>query len=186
MGGAEGGQRAPGGLNRPYGDQMMIDRFDLFGHWKASARKTAWSRLCSEILGIDEYEYLTAILNLDWRHSTDQNEVSKGDLVRGFERYIWPLLPRLHPRILCPLSNPVWDTINPTLTDYRVQFSKCPINLTDSRGNRPTQEPFVAKLPGCEALTLILKPHRHPSRALSREQMQILGKVAAWFFRATL
>jgi hypothetical protein len=95
----------PGGANRPHRDPMRIGADVMSFDWRDS-RKTRWTRLCSDMLGGEQYvSALTALLNLDWRHSTREGEIPQEDLSNGLARHVWPLLSELQPRIVCRLGD---------------------------------------------------------------------------------
>ena len=136
-------------------------------------RKTRWTRFCSEILGGELYATaLTALLNLDWRHSTSEAAIPDIDLTTGWSRHVWPLLTEIRPRIVCTLTVRVWDTILPTIEEHRQPLPKCPVKLG--------REPIAFNLPGWNFLTLLVKPHNHPSRFLSNDQVVQFGKGCGW------
>jgi hypothetical protein len=163
----------PGGANRPHRDPMQIGADVMNFDW-GDSRKTRWSRLCSDMLGGEQYvSALTALLNLDWRHSTRESEIPQEDLSNGLNHYVWPLLSELQPRIVCSLTNRVWETILPKVQGLQVSFPRCPIRLP--------REPFVFELPRSQFRTLLVKSHNHPSRPLRRDQMAELGRACRWF-----
>ena len=97
---------------------------------------------------------LTALLNLSEQHSTNERAISDADLRAGWTERIWPVLPHVRPRIVCALTNSVWDTT-------------CPFDLARERKR--------FRIPGCKFTTVLVKPHNHPSRFLSNEQIDQLG-----------
>jgi hypothetical protein len=135
-------------------------------------RKARWVRLCAAILGDEcRTRALTALLNLDSRHSTDERTISDSDLKAGWTHHIRPLLAEVQPRIVCALTNRVWDTIVPNI-GVRVRTVKCPFELA--------REPLAFKTPGCTFETVLVKPHNHPSRFLSNQQIDLLGSACQW------
>src|SRR5712692_5365846 len=70
MGGAGAGEAiAHGGPDRPFQEPMRIGPDVMNLDW-GDQRKVRWTRLCSAMLGGEQYvRCLTALLNLDWRHS---------------------------------------------------------------------------------------------------------------------
>ena len=167
-----------GGANRPYRDLMRIGA-DIINFDGLRARKHRWNRLSAEILGNEKYiSTLAAQINLDWSHSPDERNVHQRDLEGGFEEHIWPLFPLLQPRIICALTNRVWDIFFPQISAKPFNL---PFTLTDSKGVNPSRHPHIFRFPNCDFDTLLLKPHRHPSRALSYEQCSIIGRVSATF-----
>ena len=151
MGGACPGEAVePGGANRPHRWPMEIgsdvQTFDWGDH-----RVTRWNRLCAAMLGEERYvPALTALLNLDWRHSTSESAIPHDHLETGFVRYVWPLLQLLQPRIVCPLTNRVWDIIAPRLDSLRVSFAPCPTVLP--------RQPIFFRLPSCD-FVLVCRNH---------------------------
>ena len=176
MGAADRGQVAErGGPNRPDGYTMSIGRavMDFEGLGRRNRR---WSRLCAEMLGGEHYvTSMTALLNLDWRNSSSERDIPKADLISGFRDYIWPLLNKLRPRIICALTRRVWDTAAPELEQHRVPFPECPITLPLA--------PIIFRLPKSDFPTMLIKSHNHPSRALSYAHISILGQVCTWFLK---
>jgi hypothetical protein len=147
-------------------------------------RKKRWHRLCAAMLGGEDYvTSMTALLNLDWRHSSSESSIPQQDLVAGFTDYIWPLLNRLRPRMICVFSNRTWDIVFPQIIRYHTRSPRFPFSLADSRGIKPSSDPVVFELPDCDFPTLLIKPHRHPSRALSYEQISIIGRACQQFLR---
>jgi hypothetical protein len=149
-----------GGANRPQHHPMQIGQavmdFEGLGH-----RKPRWWRLCAAILGGGHYiTSMTALLNLDSRHSSSESGIPATDLIADFRDYIWPLLNQLRPRIVCVLSNRTWDTIYPQISQHQGAPLKLPLSLTDSRGIKPSRQPLVFQFPGCDFQTLLIKPHR--------------------------
>lgn len=177
---------ARGGANRPHRYSMRIGRNlqDFNFNGKKDPRTARWTRLCAEILGEEScISAMTALLNLDWRHSTSENAIPQEDLAAGFTRYVWPLLQQLRPRIVCVLSNRTWDTIYPQIRDFEIALPRFRFSLADSCGVKPSREPLVFKLPDCDFPSLLIKPHRHPSRALSYEQISIIGRSCRRFLQ---
>lgn len=174
MGGAGSGEAVKsGGANRPHRWPMQIgsdvQTFDWGDH-----RVTRWNRLCAAMLGAEQYvPALTALLNLDWRHSTSESAIPQDHLETGFTRYVWPLLQLLQPRIVCPLTNRVWDIIAPRIENFRVSFVPCSTVLT--------RQPIFFQLPDSDFVTMLVKPHNHPSRALSYDQISQVGEACTWF-----
>ena len=162
-----------GGAGRPITSSMTIGpdviNFDGLGH-----RKRRWNRLCAEMLGGEHYISSTvALLNLDWSHHPSESAIPQEHLTSGFTEYVWPLLTQLRPRIICPLTRRVWDTIMPEIYQRRVSFPDCPISLP--------RAPIFLRLPDCAFVTMLIKPHNHPSRALSYEQISVIGQACTWF-----
>jgi hypothetical protein len=113
---------AIGGANRPHRDSMEIGRDVMSFDW-GDQRITRWTHLCSEMLGSESYvSSLTALLNLDWRHSANEKVIPTEELISGLNNYVWPLLGELRPGIVCALTNRVWDTIIPKVKPLRVSF----------------------------------------------------------------
>jgi hypothetical protein len=136
-------------------------------------RKARWTRLCAAILGDECHAHaLTALLNLSEQHSTNESEISGADLRAGWTERIWPVLRRVRPRIVCALTNSVWDTIVDTLTARFVEIPACPFDLA--------RTPKGFRIPGCQFTTVLVKPHNHPSRFLSNEQVDQLGLGCRW------
>lgn len=167
---------AHGGANRPYRDSMEIGRDVMSFDW-GDQRITRWTRLCSEMLGSEHYvSSVTALLNLDWRHAANEKDIPTEELISGLNSYVWPLLNELRPRIVCALTNRVWDTIIPKVKPLRVPFPFCPVPLP--------REPIIFRLPGCDFNTLFIKPHNHPSRHfLSNDMISQVGKACQWFLK---
>ncbi len=170
-----------GGANRPHRYPMTIGP-DVINFDGLGPRRHRWNRLCSDILGGTNYiASMTALLNLDWRHSTDEREIPQKDLDTGFSDYVWPLLRVLRPRVICALTDRVWGTILQQIAMCDASPFNLPFPLTDSKGYRPTRNPLVFRFPNCDFQTILVKPHRHPSRALSYEQCFIIGHVCRTF-----
>jgi len=172
-----------GGANRPQRYPMQIGQgvMDFEG---LGRRKRRWQRLCAAMLGGEQYiTSMTALLNLDWRHSSSESDIPQADLIAGLTDYIWPLLYELGPRIVCVLSNRTWDTVYPQITQCEGVPLNLPFPLTDSRGIKPSRQPLAFRLPDCDFQTLLIKPHRHPSRALSYEQISIIGRACQQFLQ---
>ena len=175
MGGAPPGQVSQrGGANRPFrASPMKIGPNAMNFDW-GDHRKARWIRLCAAMLGGEDYvPSLTALLNLDWRHSTSEKSIPQQDLLDGFQNFVWPLLRNLRPRLICALTNRVWDTVQATIAPFRIPFSRCPVPLS--------REPIILRLPSCQYSTFFLKAHNHPSRFLSNAQILDLGKASEWF-----
>jgi hypothetical protein len=174
MGGAVPGQEPErGGADRPHRTPMRIGRDAMNLDW-GDRRKVRWTRLCSDMLGGDQYVGpMTALLNLDWRHSTSEANVPQGDLVTGLDSFVWPLLEELRPRLVCPLTKRVWKVIRPRVEALSVSHSECPVRLPEA--------PIIFRLRGCEFMSMLIKPHRHPSRALSYAQISEVGRACRWF-----
>lgn len=184
MGAADPGRDAEvGGTNRPRRYPMQIGRtvMDFEGLGRRRAR---WQRLCVDIFGAEPYvSAMTALLNLDWRNSSSEITIPQGDLSSGLTNYIWPLLQQLRPRIICVLSNRTWDTIYPQIEQCGAVALKLPFSLRDSHATEPSRQPVVFHLPACKFQTLLVKPHRHPSRALSYEQISLVGRACQQFLQ---
>jgi len=138
------------------------------------SRKAPWTRLCSEMLGGDRYVgTLTALLNLDWRNSTSEKGIPESDLRAGFVDYVWPLLAKIRPRLVCPLTNRVRSIMLPEVEARRIAFPPCPVHLS--------REPIVFRLDGSPFLSFFVKPHNHPSRPQTRQQISDVGQACRWF-----
>jgi hypothetical protein len=169
---------AKGGADRPSGKAMRLGADAMNFDW-GDHRKARWTRLCAEILGGEHYaRSLTALLNLNWRHSTDEKAIPKPDLVTGWDRHILPLLADVRPRVVCALTNRVWDTVKPTAERARVALPDCPIQLA--------REPIAFKIRECDFATLLVKSHNHPSRFLRNDQMAALGQACSWFLNEVI
>lgn len=146
------------------------------------ATPSVWMRLCAEILGNESYvPCMTSLMNLDWQHSTEERKIPPQYLVAGFKDYIWPLLNFVCPRIVCVLTNRVWDTIIRQIEECHPSPLRTPLSLTDRRGKPPSRLPLVFRLPNYEFQTLLIKPHNHPSRALSYDQCAVIGRTCQYF-----
>src|SRR5437867_9867026 len=175
MGGAGPGEAvASGGVDRPFHKPMLIGRDVMNFDW-GDHRKVRWRRLCSELLGGEEYvDSMTALLNLDSRHSTAEEVIPSEHLESGLQQYVWPLLQELPPRIVCPLTNRVWTTVAPLIAPLQIPFAACPIPLSCP--------PIIFRLPATTFTTILIKPHNHPSCPfMSNDQMADLGKACRWF-----
>lgn len=165
--GAVGGANRPVGYPRNLGPEAM--NFDWGDH-----RKARWTRLCAAILGDDSHaRTLTALLNLDWRHSTNERLIPDESLRGGWTDHIWPLLPQVRPRIVCALTNRTWNIVVPTIESLQIPMAECPFKLA--------RNPIRFRIPGCNFSTWLVKPHNHPSRPLSNEQIDELGRACQWF-----
>ncbi len=175
MGGAIRGETVGrGGASRPYRHSMDIGRDVMSFDW-GDQRITRWTRLCSAMLGGERYvSALTALLNLDWRHSTNERDIPTQELLTGFDGYVWPLLGQIRPRIVSPLTNLVWDTMLSKVEPLRVSFSVCPVPLP--------REPIIFRSPGSDFNTMLIKPHNHPSRHfLTNHMISDVGRACEWF-----
>ena len=173
-GGAPRGKVADlGGPQRPFGKPMHMGPHVMNFDW-GDHRKTRWTLLCSEMLGGSQYVgTLTALLNLDWRHSTSERAIPDEHLEDGLTNFVWPLLAELRPRLVCALTNRVWKTILPNVDRLRVSFPPCPVPIP--------RAPVVFRLAGCAFPTMLVKPYNHPSRPQSKQQIAELGKACSWF-----
>jgi hypothetical protein len=180
----------PGGPNRPEGVEMRIGpnvmtfawgRFLPDGSRAKDHRTDRWISLCSAMLGGDRYAFaLTAVLDLDWRHSAQEEAVEREHRAEGWVRYVWPLLPELRPRLVAPLTNGVWNTVFNTINQYRIPFPPYPFLESLAR------EPCFFRLPGCDFPSMLVKPHNHPSRHfLLPRHIAAVGKACQWFLRAS-
>jgi hypothetical protein len=177
MGAADRGKLAElGGDKRPPGYPMQIGHavvdFEGLGH-----RKHRWYRLCAAMLGNANYvSSLTAVLNLDWRNSSNERDIPQNALLAGLTNYVWPLLKVVQPRIVCALTNRVWNTMNAKIEECRVPFPKCPIMLP--------RVPIVFRLPSSNFPSIFIKSHNHPSRSwLTYDQISVLGDACSWFLK---
>jgi len=166
------GAPALGGANRPYVRPMRIGRDAMNLDW-GDHRKTRWTGLCAAMLGSQQYvSALTALLNLDWRNSTSEKAIPDADLQAGL-RCVWDTLVFVRPRIVCALTNRVWDIMLPEVLSRRVDHEECPVALA--------RKPIIFRLDGCAFASLFVKPHGHPSRVLSKAQIAELGLACEWF-----
>ncbi|MEQ1908034.1 MAG: hypothetical protein ABMA15_04385 [Vicinamibacterales bacterium] len=173
----KGGRPAKGGGNRPKGWAMGLGAEAMNFDW-GDHRKARWTRLCAEMLGGEPYvRAMTALLNLDWRNSTDEKAIPIADLEAGWDEHILPLLSTVRPRIVCALTNRVWNVVAPAAERTRMAFPACPVELA--------REPIAFRISGCRFPTLLVKPHNHPSRFLSNDQMADLGKACSWFINVS-
>lgn len=172
---SEGKTSQPGGPDRPDGDQMAIGYFQHF-NWHGS-RTDRWRRLSHALLGGAQYvDYLTAVLNLDWSHNPNEKTVPDTNLHAGFAQHVWPTIIRVKPRLLCALTNRVWEIVGPTVQRLAVQFPACPVLLP--------REPIFFRLPNSDFVSMLIKSHNHPSRHfLTDTDIQQLGMACAWFLQ---
>ncbi len=174
--------REPGGANRPYRDPITVGR-SIIGFEDLGSRGPRWNRLCGALLGNCQYTAtLTALVNLDWSHEPDERKVPQAHLVSGFHDHIWKLLVQLRPRIICALTRRVWDTVTPEVRQFEMaDFPKCPIAPSEPRLRLPVAPMFI-RIPGCDFVTMLIKPHNHPSRPyLGVRHIAVLGQVSSWF-----
>jgi hypothetical protein len=164
-----------GGSHRPRGGLMRIGHYQHF-NWPG-ARADRWRRLSVALLGHEQYVYYsTAVFNLDWSNDADERNIPDAHLRAGFTKYVWPALVRVRPRLVCALTNRVWDTIAPTVQLFAVPFPSCPVPLP--------REPIFFRLPDTEFASMLFKSHNHPSRHfLGQQRIATLGKACAWFLR---
>lgn len=164
------------GTNRPHGKLRRIGPGAMSFDW-GDHRAVRWTRLCTAMLGNEQRaRALTALLNLDWRHTTNAKDIPLADLRAGWRDHIGPLLSDLQPRIVCALTNRVWRAVSEALEPDYLRLPPCPAKLT--------REPFAVMLSGCNSPTLFLKAQNHPSRFLSDAHMSELGKACRWFLDA--
>jgi hypothetical protein len=150
--------------------------------WK-DHRKARWIRLCSTMLGKEEYvSALTALLNLDWCNSSREKDIPKPALEDGFNNHIWPLLKQIRPRLLCPLTNLVWDTMQPKIKE------RCVVDFPPYRDDgtpledRLTRKPIVFRFDGADFMSFFIKPQNHPSRHfLTDPKIDEVGRACKWF-----
>lgn len=177
-----GEAREVGGPNRPYRDPITIGQ-NVIEFGGLGRRSPRWKRLCVALLGEERYiPALTALLNLDWSHNTDEKHVCIPHLQSGFSEHIWPLLAQVKPRIICTLTRRVWDTVAPQMRQHDVTaFPRCPIAPTGPR-LKLSVAPLFIRIPGCDFITMVIKPHNHPSRPyLGARQIAVINEVANWF-----
>lgn len=143
-------------------------------------RRVRWTRLCSEMLGGEQYVgTLTALLNLARGSFANAQDVPRERLQEGV-KHVWPLLADIRPRLVAPLTNAVWDVMEPQVTAHAVPFARCPVPLTRKR------TPIVFRFDGAPFLSLFIKPHNHPSRHfLTNAKIADLGKACQWFLAET-
>lgn len=197
MGHAGQGQTCePGGENRPPGVEMTFGR-DALEYFRQDGRRATWNRLGRALLGklklgTDEgsgyAKTLTALLNLDWSNSASEATIPTKYLANGFRDFIWPLLQEVRPRILCPLSDKVWSTIHGEIqkcnpTEFLTKESLA--SLKGKKPRTPTKSPLVFRFPSSDFETLLIKPHMHPSRGLSKEETVIINNVCAKFLEGS-
>lgn len=164
---------APGGANRPLGKPMRLGPGAISFEW-GDGRQARWTRLCAAMLGDEERALsLTALLNLDWRNTTNQSDIPIEDLREGWRQHISPLLAEVRPRIVLALTNRVWRTVSEALDGECTLLSRCPARLT--------REPIAITIKGCGFPTLFLKAHNHPSRFLSYDEIGEIGRACRWF-----
>lgn len=161
-GGATGAKRYP----RNIGPESM-------GFEWGGRRNSRWIQLCTEILGDEcRARALTALLNLDSRHTTNERNISEAALREGWEERIFPLLSSVQPRIICALTNRVWNIITDgELGDPEVA----------SFGKSLARQPVLLQIPGCKFRTLAVKPENHPARFLSNRAIRQLGRACRRF-----
>ena len=166
----------PGGPNRPAGSPMRIGHYYHF-NWQRT-RSDRWRRLAAALLGANHYvDYLTAVLNLDWSNQSNANDVDHTYLQPGFDEYVWPAIMEIKPRIVCALTNAVWQTIESTIRELAV--SSPPSFPSSILVPKP---PIFFTLPNADFTSMLLKAHNHPSQPfLGRKQIEILGDACTWF-----
>jgi hypothetical protein len=169
-----------GGANRPYVNPMEIGR-SVMRFDPATSGLNRWIRLCAAMLGSEQYvSSLTALLELDWGNSVNERDISPEELRSGWLYHIWPLLGEIRPRIVCALTNKVWNAIIPEIEPLRVSFTSCPVTLTYRGPIR--HQPVVFRLPGCDFNTLHIKPPHHPSWPnLTDDMISQVGEACQWF-----
>ncbi len=141
-------------------------------------RKARWLKLCAAILGDEgRAKALTALLNLAPGHATDERSIPRVDLQEGWRRRVRPLLPDVRPRIVCALTNAVWETISNDVDIVSGPQADCPIALA--------RDPIHFRVEGCSFPSILVKPHNHPSRFLRNEQIESLGRACAWLLDHT-
>jgi hypothetical protein len=161
-------------------DSRLGAAFDAMGAWTGTP-ENAGSRCVPPCSAATQYVFpLTALLNLDWQHSADEKAIPEKDLADGWERYVWPLLQDIRPRLVCPFTKNVWDNVIGTVASHRIEFPTSP--FLDSLAPR---QPVVFQLPGCDFPSMLLKPHNHPSRPITTDQIAEVGRACQWFVRAS-
>jgi hypothetical protein len=161
------------GPNRPDGKLRRIGPGAMNFDW-GDHRTARWTRLNAAILGDEQRaRALTALLNLDWRHSTDAKEIPLSDLRTGWRAHVGPLLSDVRPHIVCALTNRVWRAVSEALESHSLPLPPCPATLT--------RKPFAIRLSGCDSPTLFIKAQNHPSRFLSNAHIAELGRACRWF-----
>jgi D-glycero-D-manno-heptose 1,7-bisphosphate phosphatase len=171
----------PGGVNRPKGEDMKIGYHPHFNF----KRGLLWKELSAALLGDDRYVYdLTAVLNLDWSHEPDAKNVPPNHLRSGFDEHVWPALLAIKPRIVCALTNPVWDTIEPTIRQFAITSSPpFPPSILVPKNKAPV----VFKFPNTAFTSMFLKSHNHPSRSFfTRKHIEQLRLASEWFRREVM
>jgi len=155
---------------------MQIGYYPHF-NWRG-ARSDRWRRLASALLGGDKYVFhMTAVLNLDWSHETDEGEVPVEHMRFGFEEYVWPTLQVVQPRIICALTNQVWNVMTPKIQGTTLKKEQFQL----------PKDPIIFRFPGAKADSFLIKSHNHPSRPfLGRRQIATLGEATAWFLARPL
>ena len=139
-------------------------------------RKARWVRLCAAMLGDqDRAEALTALLNLSSGYATDETSIPAKVLQDGWVDRIEPLLPEVRPRIICALTNRVWNAIVQAPLGAARQIENCPFGLA--------RLPVALRIPGCTFESVVVKPHHHPSRFLRNEQIDKLGRACEWLLQ---
>jgi hypothetical protein len=163
-----------GGADRPLHRSMELGANVIAFDW-GGQRVKRWERMCAAILGGDKYwPALTALLNLDWQHSGDEKRIQQASLAYGLNNYVWPLLSDLRPRIVCALTNSVWDVLRPAAEENLIAFPPCPVALS--------RQPLVFRIPTSDFNTVLIKPHNHPSRHfLTEAHIASMGAACRWF-----
>lgn len=165
---------ALGAKTQPQLRPMTVGRDVMTLDW-GDHRKVRWTRLCSELLGGEQYVgTLTALLNLATGSFANERDVPRERLQAGFVERVWPLLADIRPRLVVALTNRVWKVMNPEIEKRAVPFATCPVPLT--------RTPIIFRLDGSPFLSFFIKTHNHPSRHfLTDAKIADLGKACRWF-----
>lgn len=150
---ASDGQVIPESDHRPNLGKLCIGKNAMNFNWgnpegtKQDARYKRWTGMCSHILGGDAYVFaLTALFNLDWTHSADQKTLSKERLREGWEKHVWPLIQKVKPVILCPLTNQVWNIMYHEFRGFHMRLVSLSRNVL-SKSRRRNRSVFNSGMP---------------------------------------
>lgn len=93
---------------------------------------------------------MTALLNLDWRNSADERAIPIADLEAGWDEHILPLLSTVRPRIVCALTNRVWNVVAPVAERTRIALPDLP-RRTCPRSDCVQDQPMPVSDAACQA-----------------------------------
>ncbi len=144
---------------------------------RRSGAGTKWQAFASGILGSDAHaRALMALLNLVPMYAPDGSTVPTAGFDTSFRVVIWPAILTTQPRLVCAVTNAVWETMATTLTPHALQCAANPYAAVAFAQRRQ----MLVGVPEVPWPICVFQSVRHPNY-LSGAHRTALGDACQWF-----